>query len=55
MTDDRTLTSPDPHRGPFGFMTECDLLAAFERTAADPDSATAAMLLDEMQHRGLAE
>ena len=48
-------TDPDPHRGPFAFMADDELLAAFERVAIDPDSPTASMLLAEMQHRGLAQ
>jgi len=55
MNDRCQSTDPDPHRGPFAFMGNDELLAAFERVAVDPDSPTAPMLLAEMQHRGLVE
>lgn len=52
MTD--VPDSPQPHRGPYADLSDEDLATAYERVAADPDDATAALLLAELEHRGLA-
>jgi predicted nucleotidyltransferase len=54
-TDSDHLTSPDPNRSPYAHTSDEDLLAAYERVAADPDAPDAPVMLAEMQRRGLAE
>jgi hypothetical protein len=54
MPEPTHIESPDPHRGPYGCMTDDVLIAAYERVAVDPDNTEAPFLLAEMVHRGLA-